>query len=76
MFAVGSFFLAFRIWSYQWPLTLEPWDADNVTGGEGEPFFIAVMLTALATLSWALGIFAVGATPAKLIIEKELVNHE
>lgn len=65
MFAVGSFFLAFRIWSYQWPLTLEPWDADNITGGGGEPFFIAGMLTALASLIWVLGIFAVGSTPAK-----------
>ncbi len=65
MFAVGSFFLAFRIWSYQWPLTLEPWDADNITGGGGEPFFIAGTLTALASLIWVLGIFAVGSTPAK-----------
>ena len=65
MFAVGSFFLAFRIWSYQWPLTLEPWDADNITRGGGEPFFIAGTLTALASLIWVLGIFAVGSTPAK-----------
>lgn len=70
-FAVGSLFLAFRIWSYQWPLTLEPWDADNVTGGGGEPFFIAGMFTALATLIWVLGIFAVGATPAKHLVEQE-----
>lgn len=76
MFAVGSVFLAFRIWSYQWPYTLEPWNADNLTGGGSEPFFIAAMLTALAALSWTLGIFAVGATPTKLVIEKELVGHE
>ena len=71
MFAVGSLFLAFRIWSYQWPLTLEPWDADNVTGGGGEPFFIAAMLTTLAIIIWILGIFAVGTTPVKLLVEQE-----
>lgn len=72
MFAVGSVFLAFRIWSYQWPYTLEPWDADNVTGGGSEPFFIAAMLTTLATLIWVLGIFAVGTTPAKLNVEQKV----
>lgn len=72
MFAVGSVFLAFRIWSYQWPYTLEPWDADNITGGGSEPFFIAVMLTVLATLIWVLGIFAVGATPAKLVVKQKV----
>lgn len=71
MFAVGSLFLAFRIWSYQWPLTLEPWDADNVTGGGGEPFFIATMLTTLAIIIWVLGVFAFGATPVKLLVEQE-----
>ena len=71
MFAVGSLFLAFRIWSYQWPLTLEPWDADNVTSGGGEPFFIAAMLTTLAIIIWILGIFAVGTTPVKLLVEQE-----
>lgn len=76
MFAVGSFFLAFRIWSYQWPYTLEPWNADNITGGGSEPFFIAALLTTLATLIWALGIFAVGATPAKRIVEQEAGSHE
>lgn len=72
MFAVGSVFLAFRIWSYQWPYTLEPWNADNITGGGSEPFFMAAMLTTLAFLVWVLGIFAVGATPAKLISEQEI----
>jgi len=76
MFAVGSFFLAFRIWFYQWPYSLEPWNADNITGGGGEPFFIAALLTTLATLIWALGIFAVGATPAKRIVEQEAGSHE
>lgn len=74
MFAVGSIFLAFRIWSYQWPYTLEPWDADNITSGGSEPFFIAAMLTALATMIWVLGIFAVGATSAKLKVEQKLGN--
>lgn len=68
--AVGSFFLAFRIWFYKWPFTLEPWDAENVTGAGGEPFFIAAMLTTLATLIWVLGIFAVGATPASQVKTK------
>ena len=67
MFAVGSVFLAFRIWSYQWPYTLEPWNADNITGGGSEPFFIAAMLTTLASLVWVLGIFAVGTTPASQV---------
>ena len=71
MFAVGSLFLAFRIWSYQWPLTLEPWDADNVAGGGGEPFFIAAMLTTLAIIIWVLGIFAIGTNPVKLLVEQE-----
>jgi hypothetical protein len=71
MFAVGSLFLAFRIWSYQWPLTLEPWDADNVTSGGGEPFFIAAMLTTLAIIIWVLGIFAIGTNPVKLLVEQE-----
>jgi len=71
MFAVGSVFLAFRIWSYQWPYTLEPWDADNITSGGSEPFFIAAMLTTLATIIWVLGIFAIGTNPVKLLVEQE-----
>lgn len=67
MFSAGSFFLAFRIWFYKWPFTLEAWDAENVTGAGGEPFFIAAMLTTLATLIWVLGIFAVGTTPASQV---------
>lgn len=45
-------------------VNLEPGEPDGITDSHGEPFFIAVMLTALATLSWILGIFAVGATSA------------
>lgn len=45
-------------------VNLESGKPDGITGTQGEPFFIAVMLTALATLSWILGIFAVGATSA------------
>lgn len=74
MFAVGSFFLAFRIWSYQWPYTLEPWNADNITGGGSEPFFIAAMLTTLASLVWVLGIFAVGTTPASQVKTKAVAQ--
>lgn len=72
MVAVGTVYLALRIWVNQWPFNLEPGAPDDVTGSAGEPFFIAAMLTALAALTWALGIFAVGATPAKLIVEQEV----
>ena len=65
MVAVGTIYLALRIWANQWPFNLEPGAPDDITGSEGEPFFIAVMLTALATFIWVLGIFAVGATPVR-----------
>ena len=65
MVAVGTVYLALRIWVRQWPFNLESAAPDDITGADGEPFLIAVMLTALATFIWVLGIFAVGATPAR-----------
>ena len=72
MAAIGGALLAFRIWFNKWPLNVEPVEPTGFEGSSGEPFFIAVMLIAFSGLTWLLGILAVGATPAKQRVTKNL----
>lgn len=68
--AVGSLAIAFRIWYYQWPFNQEPIQPETYIDDAGAAWLITLGLTALSSLIWVLGIFAVGATPARELKSK------
>jgi len=69
--AIGSLLLAFRIWYLQWPFNQGPTQPEDYIDDGGASWFITLGLVALSALIWALGIFAVGATPTRKVVQAE-----
>ena len=69
--AIGSLILAFRIWYLQWPFNQGPTQPEDYIDDGGASWFITLGLVTLSSLIWALGIFAVGAAPAKKVPQAE-----
>lgn len=64
---IGSLLLALRIWYFQWPFNQEPIQPENYIDDGGASWMITIGLICLSSLTWVLGIFAVGATPTKKV---------
>ncbi len=72
--SIGSLILAFRIWYLQWPFNQGPTQPEDYIDDGGASWFITLGLVTLSSLVWALGIFAVGAAPAKKVVQAEVLK--